>query len=100
MGSRNRNDGVIDLSYNNEGGDENFGTRYYKRLMEKKGLLFSDQQLMGSEETAMWVRAYASDPLLFRRDFAMSMMKLSSYHVLTGPLGQVRTSCSKVLPRN
>ncbi|XP_023634591.1 putative Peroxidase 48 [Capsella rubella] len=98
--SGNRNDGEIDLSYNNEGGDENFGTRYYKRLMEKKGLLFSDQQLMGSEETELWVRAYASDPSLFRRDFAMSMMKLSSYHVLTGPLGQVRTTCSKVLPRN
>ncbi|XP_010432504.1 PREDICTED: putative Peroxidase 48 [Camelina sativa] len=100
MSSGSSNDGVIDLSYNNEGGDENFGTRYYKRLMEKKGLLFSDQQLMGSEETELWVRAYASDPSLFRRDFAMSMMKLSSYHVLTGPLGQVRTTCSKVLPRN
>ncbi|KAL1215823.1 putative Peroxidase 48 [Cardamine amara subsp. amara] len=96
----NSNDGVIDLSYNNEGGDENFGTRYYKRLMEKKGLMFSDQQLMGREETEMWVRAYASDSQLFRRDFAMSMMKLSSYHVLTGPLGQVRRTCSKVLPRN
>ncbi|CAH8274425.1 unnamed protein product [Arabidopsis lyrata] len=100
MSSGKRNDEVIDLSYNNEGGDENFGTRYFRRLMQKKGLLFSDQQLMGSEVTEMWVRAYASDPLLFRREFAMSMMKLSSNHVLTGPLGQVRTSCSKALPRN
>ncbi|XP_024004416.1 putative Peroxidase 48 [Eutrema salsugineum] len=93
------NDGVIDLSFNNEGGEENFGTRYFRRLMQKKGLLFSDQQLTSSEETETWVRAYASDPQLFRRDFAMSMMKLSSYHVLTGPLGQVRTTCSKVLPK-
>ncbi|CAB80104.1 putative peroxidase [Arabidopsis thaliana] len=69
-------------------------------LMQNKGLMSSDQQLMGSEVTEMWVRAYASDPLLFRREFAMSMMKLSSYNVLTGPLGQVRTSCSKALPRN
>lgn len=99
MSSENGNDAVIDLSYNNEGGDENFGTRYYRRLMQKKGLMFSDQQLTGREETLIWVRAYASDPMLFRRDFAMAMMKLSNYHVLTGPLGQVRTSCSKALPR-
>ncbi|WZY86106.1 hypothetical protein YC2023_032490 [Brassica napus] len=49
--------------------------------------MFSDQQLMASEETETWVRAYASDPLLFQRDFIKSMVKLSSYHVLTGPLG-------------
>ncbi|WZZ23936.1 hypothetical protein YC2023_007337 [Brassica napus] len=65
----------------------------------KKGLMYADQQLTGREETEMWVRAYASDAQLFRRDFAMSMMKLSNYHVLTGPLGQVRTTCSKVLPK-
>ncbi|CAN8327342.1 unnamed protein product [Cochlearia groenlandica] len=98
MSSAGSNDEVIDLSFNNEGGDENFGTRYYKRLMEKKGLLFSDQQLTSSEETEIWVRAYASDPLLFGRDFAMSMMKLSSHNVLTGPLGQIRSTCSKVMP--
>ncbi|KAL0726381.1 hypothetical protein Bca4012_022474 [Brassica carinata] len=83
------NDGAIDLSYNNEGGEENFGTRYYRRLMQKKGLMYADQQLTGREETEMWVRAYASDTQLFRRDFAMSMMKLSNYHVLTGPLGNL-----------
>ncbi|CAN8229525.1 unnamed protein product [Cochlearia groenlandica] len=93
----NVKDGEIDMSYDNEGGKEGFGTRYYRRLMQKKGLMFSDQQLTGREETEMWVRAYASDQVLFRRDFAMAMMKLSSYHVLTGPLGQVRTTCSKVL---
>lgn len=100
VSSAGGNDGVIDLSYNNEGGEENFGTRYYRRLMQKKGLMYADQQLTGREETEMWVRAYASDTQLFRRDFAMSMMKLSNYHVLTGPLGQVRTTCSKVLPKN
>ncbi|CAA7025223.1 unnamed protein product [Microthlaspi erraticum] len=99
MSSENGNDAVIDLSYNNEGGDENFGTRYYRRLLQKKGLMYSDQQLTGREETEIWVRAYASDSMLFRKDFAMAMMKLSNYHVLTGPLGQIRTSCSKVLPR-
>ncbi|KAH0935899.1 hypothetical protein HID58_013016 [Brassica napus] len=83
LSSENQIDGTIDLSFNNEG-----------------GVMFSDQQLMASEETETWVRAYASDPLLFQRDFIKSMVKLSSYHVLTGPLGQVRTNCSKVLPLN
>ncbi|CAH8355698.1 unnamed protein product [Eruca vesicaria subsp. sativa] len=96
-GLTSENDGVIDLSFNNEGGPLNFGTRYYRRLLQNKGVMYADQQLMASEETATWVRAYSSDPLLFRRDFIKAMVKLSSYHVLTGPLGQVRTNCSKVL---
>ncbi|CAH2077419.1 unnamed protein product [Thlaspi arvense] len=87
--------GVIDLSFNNEGGEAEFGVRYYKRLMQKKGVLFSDHQLMGSEESLRWVRAYASDPQLFRQDFVSSMAKLSSHGVLTGALGEVRRSCSK-----
>lgn len=100
LSSENQIDGTIDLSFNNEGGYLNFGSRYYRRLLQNKGVMFSDQQLMASEETETWVRAYASDPLLFQRDFIKSMVKLSSYHVLTGPLGQVRTNCSKVLPLN
>ncbi|KAF9604243.1 hypothetical protein IFM89_004949, partial [Coptis chinensis] len=32
-----------------------FGTHYYKRLVEGKGILHVDQQLMASEATASWV---------------------------------------------
>ncbi|KAJ8755869.1 hypothetical protein K2173_024414 [Erythroxylum novogranatense] len=79
-----------------EGPGVDFGTVYYRSLLQGRGILFADQQLMAGEETGVWVRAYASDAALFRRDFALSMMKLSNLQVLTGSMGQVRLNCSKV----
>ncbi|KAL5576428.1 hypothetical protein UlMin_018127 [Ulmus minor] len=73
-----------------------FGTQYYQSLLQGKGILYADQQLMASEETENWVRAYASDISLFRRDFALAMIKLSDLQVLTAPMGQIRRNCSKV----
>ncbi|XP_031402615.1 putative Peroxidase 48 [Punica granatum] len=73
-----------------------FGAPYYRSLLEGRGILFSDQQLTGSEETGSWVRAYAWDTALFRKDFAETMLKLSSLQVLTAPNGQVRVNCSKI----
>lgn len=74
----------------------NFGTQYYDSLLQGKGILYADQQLMTTEETRNWVRAYAADASLFRRDFALAMMKLSNLQVLTAPNGQIRITCSKV----
>ncbi|CAA7015190.1 unnamed protein product [Microthlaspi erraticum] len=96
--SENTKERTVDLSFGNEGGRLKFGTRYFKRLLENKVHMFSDQQLMSKEETAKWVRKYASNPLEFHRDFAMAMVKLSTYHVLTDPLGQIRSNCSLILP--
>ncbi|KAK6914891.1 hem peroxidase [Dillenia turbinata] len=79
-----------------EGVKENFGTLYYRSLLQGRGILHVDQQLTVREETADWVRAYSSDASLFRRDFATVMMKLSNLRVLTAPMGQVRLKCSKV----
>ncbi|PKI78449.1 hypothetical protein CRG98_001161 [Punica granatum] len=58
--------------------DPAFGAPYYQNLLEGRGILFADQQLTGSEETGSWVRAYAWDAALFRKDFAEAMLKLSS----------------------
>lgn len=69
-----------------------FGTRYYRRLMENKRIVFSDQQLTVWEETEMVDITYATDPLLFRHDFAEVMIKLSSYCVLTKFIGIVRNT--------
>lgn len=95
--SGNTKERAIDLSFDNEGGRLNFGTRYFRRLLENKVVMFSDQQLTSREETEKWVRKYSSNPLEFHRDFAMAMVKLSTYHVLSDPLGQVRSNCSRVL---
>ncbi|KAM7254381.1 hypothetical protein ACFE04_003761 [Oxalis oulophora] len=84
----------VDMAY--EGPGSTFGMLYYRSLMQGKGILYADQQLTAGEETGTWVRAYASDNNLFRRDFALVMMKLSNLNVLTSPMGQVRLNCSKV----
>ncbi|XP_031385369.1 putative Peroxidase 48 [Punica granatum] len=75
--------------------DPAFGAPYYQNLLEGRGILFADQQLTGSEETGSWVRAYAWDAALFRKDFAEAMLKLSSLQVLTASRGQIRVNCSK-----
>ncbi|CAN6828158.1 unnamed protein product [Brassica oleracea] len=85
---------TIDMSFGMEGNDIGFGVRYYKKLIEKKAIMHSDQQLMASPVTEKWVRNYASDGQLFRHDFAAVMMKLSSLNVLTGSKGAVRSNCS------
>ncbi|KAJ0075812.1 hypothetical protein Patl1_34194 [Pistacia atlantica] len=79
-----------------DGTTAGFGTAYYRNLLQGKGILYSDQQLMAGEETRIWVTAYASDVSLFRKDFALAMMKLSNLRVLTVPMGQIRLNCSKV----
>nr|DAD26931.1 TPA_asm: hypothetical protein HUJ06_028399 [Nelumbo nucifera] len=85
----------MDMDY--EGTGQGFGTIYYKSLVQRRGILHADQQLMTGDGTRWWVHAYAADSALFRRDFAMAMMKLSSLQVLTAPFGQVRLNCSKIV---
>lgn len=76
-----------------EGRGSGFGILYYRGLLQGKGILFVDQQLTAGEETATWVRQYASDVSMFHKDFAQVMMKLSSAKVLTGVSGEVRSNC-------
>lgn len=84
----------VPMTYEGPGID--FGSVYYHRLLQGRGILYADQQLMSGEETRIWVKAYASDVTLFRRDFAQAMIKLSDLRVLTGSAGQVRFNCSRV----
>ncbi|KAJ0734555.1 putative peroxidase [Helianthus annuus] len=79
-----------------EGRGSGFGILYYRGLLQGRGILFVDQQLTAGEETASWVRQYASDVSMFHKDFAQVMMKLSSTQVLTGLSGEVRTNCREV----
>ncbi|XP_058192466.1 putative Peroxidase 48 [Rhododendron vialii] len=85
----------VEMDY--EGKGSGFGTLYYRSLLQGRGILYVDQQLTVGEETEAWVRAYALDASLFRRDFAKAMMKLSNLGVLIAPAGQVRISCSKTV---
>ncbi|KAL7222200.1 hypothetical protein ACSBR1_024000 [Camellia fascicularis] len=72
----------MEMGYASRG--SGFGMLYYRSLLEDRGILYVDQQLTVGEETESWVGAYASAVSLFRKDFAVAMMKLSNL------------SCSKV----
>ncbi|MCL7044635.1 hypothetical protein MKW94_014665 [Papaver nudicaule] len=82
----------------NEGAEQpGFGTHYFQGLVQNFGVLPSDQELMNSEKTASWVRAYASNQFLFMNDFSRAMIKLSEIGVLTGPQsGEIRSTCSAI----
>ncbi|XVF26629.1 hypothetical protein REPUB_Repub14bG0034700 [Reevesia pubescens] len=79
-----------------ERAEADFGTVYYRSLLQGKWIIYTDHQLMVREETRLWVCAYTSDASLYQRDFAIAMMKLSNLHVLTAPIGQIRHNCSRV----
>lgn len=74
-----------------------FGTLYYHTLLNGKGIIYADQQLMEGEETRHWVKEYVFHPTLFHQDFTLAMMKLSDLRVLTLPMGQIQLNCSKVV---
>jgi len=73
-----------------------FDNAYYKNLLNKEGLLHSDQQLYNGGSTDSKVSAYASNPLLFSFDFANAMVKMGNLSPLTGYQGQIRKYCSRV----
>ncbi|KAE9613025.1 putative peroxidase [Lupinus albus] len=64
--------------------------------MNNAGLLQSDQGLLGDNRTASFVNNYSKLPLLFFRDFAVSVEKMGRIGVLTGQQGQIRKNCRMV----
>ena len=69
-------------------------TSYYMDLLQKKGLLHSDQQLFkgqGSESNKL-VELYSKNPLAFARDFKAAMIKMGNGKPLTGKEGEIRTN--------
>ncbi|KAB5561779.1 hypothetical protein DKX38_006736 [Salix brachista] len=72
-----------------------FDNAYYRNLLNQKGLLHSDQQLLSGGSTDAQVRAYSSNQASFRTDFANAMIKMGNLSPLTGTNGQIRTNCRK-----
>lgn len=73
-----------------------FDNLYYKNLLERKGLLHSDQELFNGNSADSLVRKYASNPSAFFKDFARAMVKMGNIKPLTGSQGEVRKNCRKV----
>ena len=72
-----------------------FDASYYKNLLDKKGLLHSDQVLYNGGSTDNLVEAYSKNPKAFADDFAAAMIKMGDISPLTGSSGEIRKNCRK-----
>ncbi|KAK7276100.1 hypothetical protein RIF29_17233 [Crotalaria pallida] len=75
-----------------------FDTTYFKDLLQKKGLLHSDQELFKGKGSASdkLVQLYGSSTLAFARDFKASMIKMGNLKPLTGRNGEIRRNCRRI----
>ncbi|KAH1255481.1 Peroxidase 52 [Glycine max] len=73
-----------------------FDNYYFKNLVQKKGLLHSDQQLFNGGSTDSIVRGYSTNPGTFSSDFAAAMIKMGDISPLTGSNGEIRKNCRRI----
>ncbi|XP_050227744.1 lignin-forming anionic peroxidase-like [Mercurialis annua] len=73
-----------------------FDNNYFKNLLQKKGLLQSDQVLFNGGSTDNIVSEYSRNPSIFISDFASAMVKMADIEPLTGSQGQIRRVCNLV----
>uniref|UniRef100_A0A7N2KRH1 Peroxidase n=1 Tax=Quercus lobata TaxID=97700 RepID=A0A7N2KRH1_QUELO len=72
-----------------------FDNTYFKDLVNKKGLMHSDQQLFNGGSTDSQVNTYSQKSAKFFSDFGSSMIKMGNLSPLTGSKGEIRTNCRK-----
>ncbi|XP_008782619.2 cationic peroxidase 1-like [Phoenix dactylifera] len=72
-----------------------FDNFYYRNLLNKKGLLHSDQQLFNGGSTDSQVSSYSTNSAKFFSDFASAMVNMGNISPLTGTSGEIRISCRK-----
>ncbi|GAV62471.1 peroxidase domain-containing protein [Cephalotus follicularis] len=72
-----------------------FDNNYYKNLINKRGLLHSDQQLYNGGSTDSQVTTYGNNPSTFSSAFASAMIKMGDISPLTGSNGEIRKNCRK-----
>lgn len=66
---------------------------YYKNLLNNKGLLLIDQQLVSNPSTLSYVKKMAADNEYFHQQFSRAMILLSENNPLTGNQGEIRKDC-------
>ncbi|KAI3935387.1 hypothetical protein MKW92_034910 [Papaver armeniacum] len=69
---------------------------YYKNILEHKGLLIVDQQLVSDPNTSPFVEKMASDMGYFHDQFSRALLVLSENNPLSGDQGEVRKDCRYV----
>ena len=73
-----------------------FDNNYFKNLIQKKGLLQSDQVLFSGGSTDSFVNEYSRSPSTFNSDFASGMIKMGNIEPLTGTAGEIRKLCTAI----
>ncbi|XP_009603345.1 lignin-forming anionic peroxidase-like [Nicotiana tomentosiformis] len=76
--------------------DKKFDNNYFKNLMQKKGLLQSDQVLFSGGLIDSIVSKYSKTNSAFLADFAKAMVKMADIQPLTGRNGIIRRVCNNV----
>ncbi|KAF8378884.1 hypothetical protein HHK36_030233 [Tetracentron sinense] len=64
-----------------------FDNNYFKNLIQRKGLLESDQVLFSGGSTDSIVSEYSKSPATFNSDFVSAMVKMGDIEPLTGSSG-------------
>jgi len=72
-----------------------FDSQYFKNIVNKLGLLTSDQSMWVDSRTKGQVRAN-TDRKTFNANFAKAMVAMSKVDVLTGKSGEIRRQCGFV----
>ncbi|CAA0841390.1 Peroxidase 5 [Striga hermonthica] len=71
-----------------------FDNNYYRNLVQRRGLLQSDQVLFTSGLTNALVNTYNNDSRRFASDFASAMLRMSEISPLVGSRGVIRRVCN------
>ncbi|CAK7357603.1 unnamed protein product, partial [Dovyalis caffra] len=90
-GNGNNNLAPLDLVTPNS-----FDNNYFRNLIQRRGLLQSDQVLFSGQSTDSIVTEYSRNPSLFSSDFAAAMLRMGDIEPLTGSQGEIRRICSVV----
>ena len=90
VGSGDNNLAPLDI-----GTPNSFDSEYFQNLLNKKGLLHSDQILFNGGSTDSLVKTYSSNIKTFYSDFVTAMIKMGDVNPLTGSSGEIRKNCRK-----
>ncbi|XP_075516141.1 peroxidase 21 [Primulina tabacum] len=82
-----RNDRITPMTLDN---------MYYKNVLNHKGLLIIDQQLVSDPNTYPFVEKMASDNGYFHEHFSRALLVLSENNPITGDEGDIRVDCRYV----
>ncbi|XP_028797120.1 peroxidase P7 [Neltuma alba] len=72
-----------------------FDNSYFKNLVQKKGLLHSDQELFNGGSVDSIVQGYSANLRSFAEDFVGAMIKMGDISPLTGSQGEIRKNCRR-----